>query len=392
MKILFINEKGGFFGGVEQNISFVAAALQKRGHECSLIYSQKSSNSEIFFKDFKKVYEYRGMEKYDKLVLQDCHNFIRNLNPDVIYLHKVKDLNICESLLDDFRILRMIHDHDLCCPRKHKYFIHNGKTCQHPVGLRCYADLAFLERRKNNYFGFGFNNINQSMQNIIRHKKLEHLIVGSHYMMNELVINGIDKTQISILPPCVPRPIIEWQPLPPNNNILFVGQLIRGKGVDLLIESLAHISEEFYCQIVGAGNAAPVIRKKIISLGLDSKVEIIDWVENKELSAFYNNAKVVVVPSRWPEPFGMVGIEAMHYGRPVVGFDVGGISDWLKHDMNGLLVREQDTKAMGLAVNSILEDDLFANRLAKNAFNYSRRTYGFNEHIENLEHHLSGRH
>jgi glycosyltransferase involved in cell wall biosynthesis len=392
MKILFINEKGGFFGGVEQNISFTAAALQKRGNECSLIYSQKSSEPEIFFKEFKSVYEYLGMEKYDKLELQDCHNFIRNLNPDVIYLHKVKDLNICESLMDDFRILRMIHDHDLCCPRKHKYFIHNGRTCQYPVGWRCYADLAFLERRKNNYLGLGIKNINQSMQNILRHKELKHLLVGSQYMMNELVINGIDKKQISVLPPCVPRPEIEWQTPPQKNNILFVGQVIRGKGVDLLIESLAHINEEFYCQIVGAGNAAPAVRNMITSMGLDSKVEIIDWVENKELSTFYNNAKVVVVPSRWPEPFGMVGIEAMHHGRPVVGFDVGGISDWLKHDMNGLLVKEQDTKAMGGAINSILEDDLFANRLAKNAFNYSRETYDFNAYIENLEHHLSGGH
>jgi glycosyltransferase involved in cell wall biosynthesis len=70
---------------------------------------------------------------------------------------------------------------------------------------------------------------------------------------------------------------------------------------------------------------------------------------------------VTVVPSRWPEPFGMVGIEAMARGRPVVGFSVGGIPDWLEHEVTGLLAPEADTKAMAQHLSQLLaEPDLTA--------------------------------
>jgi glycosyltransferase involved in cell wall biosynthesis len=68
------------------------------------------------------------------------------------------------------------------------------------------------------------------------------------------------------------------------------------------------------------------------------------------------NASVVVVPSLWPEPFGLVGIEALAAGRPAVGSSTGGIGDWLEHGVSGLCVAPGDAPALARALNELLAD------------------------------------
>jgi glycosyltransferase involved in cell wall biosynthesis len=94
---------------------------------------------------------------------------------------------------------------------------------------------------------------------------------------------------------------------------------------------------------------------------------------------------VVVVPSRWPEPFGMIGLEAMRHGRPVVAFGVGGISDWLHHNHTGILVPEQDIEAMAQGIEQILLRDEFATRLGSNAYDRFVNHYAFDDYISRLE-------
>ena len=65
-------------------------------------------------------------------------------------------------------------------------------------------------------------------------------------------------------------------------------------------------------------------------LKISDRVVFTGRVDHEKLESYYAAARLVVVPSRWPEPFGMVGIEAMARGRPVVAFDTGGIGDWLE--------------------------------------------------------------
>jgi glycosyltransferase involved in cell wall biosynthesis len=80
------------------------------------------------------------------------------------------------------------------------------------------------------------------------------------------------------------------------------------------------------------------------------------WVPHHALESYYARAAVCVVPSRWPEPFGMVGVEAMARGRPVVAFAVGGIPDWLDDGVTGILAPEADTAALGAAIATLLGD------------------------------------
>jgi len=104
----------------------------------------------------------------------------------------------------------------------------------------------------------------------------------------------------------------------------------------------------------------------------------------------YKAARVVVVPSRWPEPFGMVGLEAMSHGRPVVGFNVGGISDWLEDARTGILVPEQDTTAFAQALEQIIGDQELANLMGRNAYKRLCQGFAFDKYMDRMEEFLCG--
>src|SRR5438034_10653049 len=91
-------------------------------------------------------------------------------------------------------------------------------------------------------------------------------------------------------------------------------------------------------------------------LGVAERVHFRGWLSASELAEELANASVVVVPSLWPEPFGLVGIEALAAGRPCVASATGGITDWLEHGVGGLCVPPGDVKALSAALNELLSD------------------------------------
>jgi glycosyltransferase involved in cell wall biosynthesis len=81
------------------------------------------------------------------------------------------------------------------------------------------------------------------------------------------------------------------------------------------------------------------------------------WLSGDERVTWLRRASVVALPSTWPEPFGLVGLEAGSVGVPTVAFDVGGISEWLRHDVNGVLVSGPFTaERFGEALAGVLAD------------------------------------
>jgi hypothetical protein len=116
VRILFVNEKCGYFGGIEQNVAETAAGLRARGHECFLAFRTDTG---------REVSEYQG--NFEECVpVEPFAKCVARIRPDVIYIHKA-DVRPLGDLPAGVRTIRMIHDHDLCCPRRHKYYAWNGR-------------------------------------------------------------------------------------------------------------------------------------------------------------------------------------------------------------------------------------------------------------------------
>ena len=100
----------------------------------------------------------------------------------------------------------------------------------------------------------------------------------------------------------------------------------------------------------------PFRRHLAKELNLNSRVEFIGYRSHEELQRYFQRATVGVVPSVWPEPFGMVGLEFMHHQLPVIAFNSGGISDWLKDGHNGFLVPWMDISTMAQRIDYLLQN------------------------------------
>lgn len=376
MRILFVNEKCGYFGGIEQNVADTAAGLRERGHHCFLAFRETTGRQDAGYR-----------ANFDECVHSDHLNeAVALVRPDVIYIHKANVMSL--GAVEGIRTIRMVHDHDLCCPRRHKYYAWNGQICQHKAGWRCYLDMAFLGRSPGPT-KIAWVSIGEKMREMRSNRRLAMILVGSAAMREELIQNGFPGEQVAILPPVVRMPLREMAPIPEENRILYVGQLIRGKGVDLLLRSLTHVRCPYQLTIVGAGNARGRLENSCQELGLEGKVRFEGWVNPQDIGEHYARARLVAVPSRWPEPFGMIGLEAMHYGRPVVAFRVGGIPDWLEHGVTGLMAPPQDVRAFGGALEELLSNPQLCARLGRQAQERVRTQFCFDGYLDRLEEFLS---
>lgn len=391
VKILFVNEKSGYFGGVEQNVAATAEGLRSKGHQCFLACGLRTGRDIDRYESlFESAFLCKDIVSAEqKQAGISFRDIVKTTSPDVLYLHKVSSTDFCMPFLDSIRIVRMIHDHDVCCPRRHKYFFHNGRVCNSKAGLRCYLDLAFLEKPRVGHLP-KFVSIRVKLTEMRRNHAFDQLLVGSRFMKSELLQNGFPDYKVHILPPVVPMNPVTVTPVPAEPKILCVAQLIRGKGIDLMLQALSKVSCDFHATIVGTGNAGDGLKTLCRNLKLEDRVLFKGWVGNDEIGSYYSGARLVVVPCRWPEPFGMIGLEAMRHGRPVAAFDVGGISDWLEHEITGLLVPEQDVDALAKSVERILTDLDSARRLGRQAAVTVNSRFSFGEYLDRTVEFLRG--
>ena len=98
----------------------------------------------------------------------------------------------------------------------------------------------------------------------------------------------------------------------------------------------------------------------------------------------YQKASVVVVPSIYPEPFGLVGLEAMAHSRPVVAFRVGGISSWLKDGKNGFLAKPADFVSLGEKIDLLLRDRKLAKKMGAFGHQLLTKEYDPEKHLARL--------
>lgn len=375
MTLLFVSTTAGYVGGVEQHMVLVAEGLAQRGHVCSVVYEHASGRDVAeFLSHFAHAYHLADhtLEEIADLLTVDC-----------VYVHKWDHISqVLTTFGSSVPILRMFHDHDIYCPRRHKYLTFSRRICTWRAGIACYLDLAFLGRREG---AIKLDPIAPKLLELRRNRKLNWCIVGSSYMKSELIRNGFSIDSILVLPPAVPDFSEPIEPLPAEGSMLFVGQLVRGKGVDVLLRAFSSMRWDGRLDIVGTGNDFSFLQGLATELGIASRVVFHGWKAHEQLVRFYDEALVVVIPSRWPEPFGMVGLEAMQRERPVVATAVGGIPDWLVDGETGILVPVNDHAALGAALELVVCDHGYARSLALAGRKRVENIFSFSSYIDRFE-------
>lgn len=197
------------------------------------------------------------------------------------------------------------------------------------------------------------------------------------------------RRKMSMIPNALP-----WPDLPPTDLsftlpvLLCIGRLRSDKGFDLAIRMFARLRERgVVAKLIVAGDGPEKSRLEslALSLGLARHVDFLGWVAPDRVGSMINTSTVVVVPSRWPEPFGLVALQAAQMGRPVVACRVGGLPEVVEDERTGLLVAADDEQAMADTIESLLSDVLFAKRMGERARQRVRDKFDFSALVDAYE-------
>ena len=168
----------------------------------------------------------------------------------------------------------------------------------------------------------------------------------------------------------------------PNEKIvLFVGRLVQEKGVHLLLDAIPKILH-YYADVkfivAGRGPANEYLRNKAADLGIANRVYFTGYIDDETRDFLYREATVAVFPSLY-EPFGMVVLEAMAAMTPVVVADVGGLSEIVVHERNGLKFYTGNPNSLADNVLRLLHEPDLAARLAVTAKQEISKLYTWQE-------------
>lgn len=372
MRVLHVNQRAGFLGGVERILHDTAASLAAGGWPQALLHEDVEPDA-----GFIAPFEHASSDP----------DVLRSFQPDVVLVHKTEQVDRIAELSRSYSVARMIHDHDLVCLRKHKYLPLSGRLCERAAGSGCYLRLCFIQRAQPGAtVPIRLRSLGAQHREMNANRAVRRYIVGSRWMQGQLEKNGFPAARIDVIHP-IPRALESVRPIPASGNteILYVGQVVRGKGVDLLLRALARLSGGWNATVVGDGNHLSACRQLAAELGIAERVRFTGLVDHERLEAFYSAARFTVMPSRWPEPFGMVGPEAMARGRPVVAFATGGIPDWLDDGVSGLLVPPGDVARFASAMQRLLGDDELVARLGESAARRLQQKLTHHAYLDSLK-------
>ncbi|RMF34800.1 MAG: glycosyltransferase family 1 protein [Chloroflexi bacterium] len=177
--------------------------------------------------------------------------------------------------------------------------------------------------------------------------------------------------------------------LPRDGTVLSVGALTPNKGFDFLIEGIARIADGRRPSLLIISNYAESQERAYLeALAAERGVSVTfrTGVSNEELVAAYNRAALVAyTPVR--EPLGLVPLEAMACGTPVVGVREGGVPETVRHGETGLLV-ERRPEALAQAIRRLLEDPALARQMGERGRRYVCEQWGWEQAVAALEEHL----
>jgi glycosyltransferase involved in cell wall biosynthesis len=357
MRILQLVPIFGSIGGIEHYVDRLSNTLVARGHTTTVATSRLSSTvlspySVVHCPGFANPVP-RNEQSAEDRVLALATDF----RPDVILSHSIRNARLLARLHLRYPTVEFVHTF-LCAGGK--LFRRGDRVCTHPITVRCLTDWYVHRCGCHRSPVVALREHMRAVNYAAVLKQLDAIIVGSGYMRQYLIQEGVPEDRLfitdltlGILPESKARPVAG-----PRVNILFVGQLVRNKGVQYALRALTLLEESYCLTVVGDGYYRRTLQQLAVRLGVEHRVEFTGYLQGDALEARYRDAAVAVVPSVIPEPAGLVVPEARAHGIPVVAFSVGGLTEWAGRLDQIYLAEHANVASLGQEIAKAAEGDL----------------------------------
>jgi glycosyltransferase involved in cell wall biosynthesis len=333
-------------GGVETYLADLVPALVDRGHHVAILHEVDEPAD-------------RAPIVSDSGVLQWCAGgnsgareralaALRTWGPDVIFAQGLEDPSLETRVAAIAPAVLFAHAYRGTCISGTKSRAALGHSaCDRQLGWPC------LVRYYPHRCG-GLNPL--TMARLYKRESMRRdglnqyaaVVAFSSHIEREYVRHGVDRGRTFRLPCHVPALPVQSPPRARQaaapSRIVFIGRMEAPKGGDVLLDALPAVeralARPLHVSFVGDGRLRTAWETRAAAFfpaGGSTRVDFTGWLAADARDRLLDHSDLLVVPSLWPEPFGLIGLEAAARGVPAAAFDVGGISEWLRDDVNGYL-------------------------------------------------------
>lgn len=381
MRVTLVSEEWRRNGGVGAYLRRLGAALAARGDAVQVVHADPHA---VALPGVEDVF-------VDRLIAFDDPNppaaatraaleALDAFGPDVVHVHRSSNFALEAAIRARYRATKSLHVYDYC-PSNTKYHHARDRECVHPTSALCLPRMGYkrctTSRRPQVWLAMQQRASRANRNNA----GYQRIIVASEHVRAQALASGYGAAQVQVVPY-----FVEVAPAasPEPRTIVTAGRLVREKGFDLLIDALAMVPPPWHAVIAGDGMDRASLESHARRARLSGTLEFVGWQDDAGMDGWYRRAAVVVMPSRWPEPSGIVGLEGMAHGRPVVGFAVGGIPEWLSDGVTGRLVPPGDTRGLAEALTAVLADPAAAAAMGEAGRARARAEYSAERHLSTL--------
>jgi glycosyltransferase involved in cell wall biosynthesis len=292
--------------------------------------------------------------------------------PDVVHLNQLDDPRVVEHLQRSAPVVISAHGYLACAAGDH--YFRPGHGCERAHGPGCVPNLLL----RGCAHSWDLRSYPRDYRQAGRALEAMHgadVVIGySEAMARHLQAAGLERRRVVPYFPTLDP--YEGERREDGRRIVFAGRLVRLKGGATLLRAARGLDAE----VVLCGDGVELERLRALAARLGTRAVFRGWLSPADLARELAEAAVVAVPSLWPEPFGLVGIEGFAAGRPAVGSDTGGIPEWLENGRSGLTVPAGDVNALAEALGGLLDDpgrrgEMGETGRAAVADRYSRRSH-----------------
>jgi len=357
-------------GGLARHVAYLSRALAALGHRVTVLTHEAPGAPA---REWDNGVEVHRLPVPGPAPL-DFPGWVMRLNLEMV--ERALHLFACGQRFD------LVHAHDWLAA-------YAGKALKHGLGLPLVATVHATEYGRNNGL---HNDLQRHIGNVEWWLTYEawRVICCSRYMEEEVrrvfqlpadkirvVPNGV-----TLPPPGDPQADAAFRTRfaePHEALVFFLGRLVHEKGVHVLLDAVPLILDRHPATrfvIAGEGPARPDLEAQAQRLGIAGRVTFFGYVNDQDRDRFLRTAQAAVFPSLY-EPFGIVALEAMAAGTPVVASATGGFREIVRHGHNGLLALPGSPESLAENVSALLRAPGLAEKLRDTALQDVKERYAW---------------
>ena len=369
----------------------IARGLLQRGHDLAFVHQNPVSQgcrSELRSLPRRVCLEETGLE-----------NGLRTLaefQPNLCFSHNMRFLEVEEALVGRWPTLKFMHIFlGTCVSGTKSHRLPSQAPCDRAFGLGCVG--AYFPRRCGSFSptalvrGYRWASRQRAL-----FPRYAGVAVGSGYMEREFLANGVAPGRLHRIPLFAASSASESKPTAAArferpggvSRLVFIGRMTSLKGATLAVQAVASAQERLGrpLELVFIGDGPERSRCEVLVQKLSVRCEFRGWQEGASRDRWFEDAALLLFPSVWPEPFGLVGLEAAARGVPAVAFKVGGIGEWLEEGVSGRFAEgnQLNGASLGTAVAEALRSEPAWRRLSEGAVATAARL-SLKAHLDRLE-------